>query len=729
MSRGRIKKATDTAESRYAKGKTAEWMLNLLESGIFIDEPFWECAEWILGNLRKVLSNLEVSLKTRSIEGAISNIYEELSELIENRRNSHIYDEVNELVETNECLYKPLLEAVRSELAAAAKNSKENVAVYRKARQGLKRTFGLREDACAICEFIFIKDEFSPIERYFEDSLGIFRFSSRKRFADMFCMKSVELQTSISELVSSGICEVDSHSNYCHLADGIGSFWENVSSVPSENIFCRPLRGKTLPLESFDILPDDVAHVLALLKHEGDFPVHILLYGEPGTGKTTFARSLASELNIKAWCVPCGDEDEARETNNRRARLTACLNMASKHKNAFVLMDEADRFLDTGSHYGWKGKDKAWINGFLEQPGRKVIWIANDIDHVHPSVRRRFSYSVRFKPLNREELRRIWKSVLKERHVIRSLSEEQIKRFASDYRVSPSVVESAVCQAKTLSRDKKDFATVAERVLRAHVTLSNDGTRTCPKPQSPGEYSLDGICLEGSVVEFLEKCRRVDAVMREDKPIRSGAATMLFYGPPGSGKSALAKYLADKLERELVVRRASDLLGPYVGMSERLVAEAFRDAERAVLVIDEADSFLYPRASTSKSWENTLVNEFLTSLEECCGFCVCTTNRMEDMDAAALRRFSFKMSFGYAGTEQTRALYKSLLSPLVDGTLPKYAEEELARMQRLTPGDFHTIKSQYWLAERGEVTHKQLLESLAAEEKIKRDGQARRVGF
>jgi SpoVK/Ycf46/Vps4 family AAA+-type ATPase len=710
---------------RYAKGKTAEWMLNLLESGASVDEPLLECAEWVLGDFSNVLRRLEGVLENMSRESGISKICKKLRELLEYKRGHSVHDEINDLAETYASLDKPLTEMIFSECAAAAKIAKEGGAAYRRARQSLRSAFGIGKEACMICEFLFIKDAFGPVESYFENELEIFKFSSRKRFADMFRMKPTELQACVCELVSCGICEKRNDCYY--LADGVDSFWDSVSSAKAKNLFCRPLQGKTLSLENFDISPDDITHVRALLERDGDFPVHILLYGESGTGKTTFARSLARELNLKAWLVPCDEENN--KGDNRLAKLSACLNMASKHKNAFVLMDEADRFLDTGAHCGWKTKDKAWINEFLEQPGRRVIWIANDIGHIHPSVRRRFSYSVCFKPLNRDERRRVWNGILKEQRAAKFLHEEQVKRLASDYRVSPAVVENAVRQAKILSCGKADFADTTERVLRAYVTLSNDGAQTRLKPSLPGEYALEGVCLEGSADEFLKKCRRIDALMRQDKPIRPGGAAMLFYGPPGSGKSALAKHLADELGRELVTKRASDLLSPYVGTSERLIAETFRDAARAVLVIDEADSFLYARERSARSWENTLVNEFLTSLEDCLGFCVCTTNRMEDMDAAALRRFSFKLSFGYAGPEQTMALYKTPLAPLVEGKLPKHIEEKLSCMRHLTPGDFHAVKSQYWLAERGETTHEQLLEALASEERLKLDRQARRVGF
>jgi DNA polymerase III delta prime subunit len=204
---------------------------------------------------------------------------------------------------------------------------------------------------------------------------------------------------------------------------------------------------------------------------------------------------------------------------------------------------------------------------------------------------------------------------------------------------------------------------------------------------------------------------------------------MLFYGPPGTGKSALARYLSEKLDRELVVKRASDILSPWVGMSERQVAEAFRAAENAVLLIDEVDGFLYSREIATRSWESTLVNEFLTALEECKGFCICTTNRMENMDPAAMRRFSFKVRFDYAGPEQVDALYGSLLAPLAPGRLPARLRERLLGLTRLAPGDFNAVRSKYWLSEPGEVTHERLVRDLADEQSLKLERLNRRVGF
>ncbi len=72
----------------------------------------------------------------------------------------------------------------------------------------------------------------------------------------------------------------------------------------------------------------------------------------------------------------------------------------------------------------------------------------------------------------------------------------------------------------------------------------------------------------------------------------------------------------------------------------------------AVLLLDEADSFLQNRRQADKHWQVTKVNQFLTSLERYEGYVVCTTNLLEGLDPAALRRFDFKLKFGTMNENQ-----------------------------------------------------------------------------
>ena len=126
-------------------------------------------------------------------------------------------------------------------------------------------------------------------------------------------------------------------------------------------------------------------------------------------------------------------------------------------------------------------------------------------------------------------------------------------------------------------------------------------------------------------------------------------ARLCFYGPPGTGKTAFGHWLARELKKPLMVQRVSDLVSPYVGTTEQNLARAFEKAseEQAVLLLDEVDSFLQDRKKATQSWEVTAVNEMLTQMESYRGLFIASTNLMQGLDQATLRRFDLKVKFDF----------------------------------------------------------------------------------
>ncbi|MCG6535358.1 MAG: ATP-binding protein, partial [Syntrophales bacterium LBB04] len=176
-----------------------------------------------------------------------------------------------------------------------------------------------------------------------------------------------------------------------------------------------------------------------------------------------------------------------------------------------------------------------------------------------------------------------------------------------------------------------------------------------------------------------------------------------------------------QLDREVLVRRGSDILGPFVGQSESNLAKAFEEAERedAVLVIDEVDSLLGARANARCSWEVSLVNEFLASMERFHGIMLATTNCLPDLDPASLRRFTWKARFGHLRGEACMALYQATLAPLVGQPVGPEEMATLVGMGGLTPGDFAVVRDRLALQGGRKPTHGQYLEALAVELKVK----------
>jgi len=616
------------------------------------------------------------------------------------------------------------------------KSSKTIPANFAQAKKLLQKLFGLNEEAWYICEFIFIMKVFRRVEEFFENDLHICKYSEQHLLACLLNIPLPKLKSLQNELNTCGIIKLEQrgYTGEADFPDSIYSLWEKKTNY--EKLFCQPLKTEeSIPLQDFALSPETIAHAKALLQQTGQQPVHILLYGAPGTGKTSFAHSLATDCGVKAWAIPSQDSEKNDEReHDRRRSIIACLHMAAKHDKAFVLVDEAERILSTKYTIFSDGMDKSWINTLLEKPGQRIIWITNHVWHIDPAVKRRFTLSIHFEELGRKERRAMWEQVLIKNKVQSRMDEVTLDRLINDYNVSVAVIDGALKQAKQLcGRKRSDFIQTVEKILQAHETLCRNGIKQNRKIQSAPDYTEEGVCLEGSLSNLLAKCRKADQLMRQQKNLTPGSGTMLFYGPPGTGKTALARYIAEQLERECMVKRASDLKSPFVGVTEQNIAKAFRQAEQegAVLVIDEADSFIYSRDIAVRSWETSEVNEFLTALEECRCFCICTTNRRENLDSAAMRRFSFKVEFNYAKSEQVAALYDKLLAPLAQGTLTEQQQYELLRMERLTPGDFHAVRSQYnsLFSLDDQPEHMELIAALAKEQSLKLETGKACIGF
>ena len=202
---------------------------------------------------------------------------------------------------------------------------------------------------------------------------------------------------------------------------------------------------------------------------------------------------------------------------------------------------------------------------------------------------------------------------------------------------------------------------------------------------------------------------------------------ILFYGLSGTGKTNLAHYIADAIGKKLLCKNASDILGMYVGESEKNIAKAFEEAkeQKKILLFDEVDSFFRERSYASRSWEITQVNEFLTQMEKFEGIVICTTNLRNIMDKAMQRRFHIMVEF------------KALKDEGVESLLGKYFphfdfnEEDIRRISRFqsaTPGDFGNLSSRLRFMNQEKVTETYITDELCKMQEEKEFGK-RSIGF
>ncbi|MFN2343772.1 MAG: AAA family ATPase, partial [Desulfonatronovibrio sp.] len=484
-----------------------------------------------------------------------------------------------------------------------------------------------------------------------------------------------------------------------------------------------------IPL-SFHMIPkEEVSHVSWLLEEKKQVPTHILLYGPPGTGKTSFARAMAESIGVPAYEVL---QDEKNKTSKRRAAVQACLNMTNSGEGSVIIIDEADKMLNTMEHFfSGEVQDKGWLNSILEEPGVRAIWIVNNTLEIEKSVLRRFSYSLYFSQFSRQKRMQLWKTIVRHNEVGRYFRKDTIYRLAEDYEVSPGIIDLAIKQtAEGAGKKGISFVNRIRMALDAHLRLSNQGAN--PKKQNALDknFSLDGLNIHGNIEETISQLKVFNDKIKHVSSSDVRQYNLLFYGPPGTGKSQLAKYLAKELDRDIMIKRGSDLIDKYVGETEKRIAGMFAEAEirEAVLVVDEADSFIFGREMAHRSWEITMVNEFLTSMESYQGILICTTNRFKGLDNASIRRFNQKLYFDYLDNSGIKIFYKKFLSPLCKDKIMHEQLTRLGKMINLTPGDFKNIRDIHAM-KNGKISHNMLITALEQESKLKEQQEGKKVGF
>ena len=112
-----------------------------------------------------------------------------------------------------------------------------------------------------------------------------------------------------------------------------------------------------------------------------------------------------------------------------------------------------------------------------------------------------------------------------------------------------------------------------------------------------------------------------------------------------------------------------------------------------MLVFDEVDSFLQDRSLAARSWEVTQVNEMLVQMESFDGIFIATTNLIDNLDKACLRRFDLKLEFGYLLPNQALNLFKKECASLRI-KLDENAAKKVSNLGLLAPGDFASARRQ-----------------------------------
>lgn len=452
-----------------------------------------------------------------------------------------------------------------------------------------------------------------------------------------------------------------------------------------------PSPATTLSIENYDHHQHDLSLVMQYLtnaKLQQTIGVNILLHGQPGVGKTELARLIAKELELSAFEVASSSNSDETESENgkmseRFRSYQVMQNLLSQIENSFIIFDEIEDVIPRrGLFDGGSNGKKAWLNKLLESNPIPAIWISNHVTQIDPALMRRFDLILEVKNLP------ISKQV--------SLLQQSLKAYNVDQ-----------TWVGMISENRNLTPAIANKIMKvieiAGVT-KNDSVQTYFDKQLAERDAASGVINQSRYI----KPQKFDvALLNTNNDIENMLlrfpvltnAKVLLYGPPGTGKTALAHHIAEVSNRPLLQKRSSDLISPWIGETESNLKKMFEEAyaSNAILLLDEADSFLQSRGQSRHQWEVSQVNELLTQLESYQGFFVCATNFMEHLDQAALRRFNFKIKFEYLSTMQVTNHFEQVTKQLTNKSpnqIPDEIKLNLKKLANLTPADFQIIIDQ-----------------------------------
>lgn len=449
-----------------------------------------------------------------------------------------------------------------------------------------------------------------------------------------------------------------------------------------------PSHSPQLTLADYPHLQETLDYLLPYLQQsiiQGRTGVNIFLHGAPGTGKTQLVRVLAEALKVSLYEIASEDIDGDPVVGEQRLRAFRAAQCFFQQNPSLLMFDEVEDIFHNSS-FGAKSTaqvHKAWMNRLLEQNTSPTFWLGNRITSIDPAFIRRFDWVIELPVPPKSQRERIIRQNCGD-----VLIEPAIQRLAACEELAPAVVNRAAkvigCLRDEFPREKLSTAlqNLMDKTLIAqgHPGLSKMGACSLPEYYDPELVNCD--------VDLKEIAAGVE---------RHGSARICLFGPPGTGKTAYSHWLAKQLERPLHVKRGADLLSMYVGGTEQNIARIFDEAEQdqAVLLIDEVDSFLQDRNTSRYSWEVTGVNEMLTRMEAYNGVFIASTNRLEGLDSAAIRRFDLKVRFDVLKPKQSWQLLQSYCQSLGLPEPDSEAQLALQKLEGLTPGDFAVLARQH----------------------------------
>jgi ATP-dependent 26S proteasome regulatory subunit len=305
-----------------------------------------------------------------------------------------------------------------------------------------------------------------------------------------------------------------------------------------------------------------------------------------------------------------------------------------------------------------------------------------------------------------------------------------LEEFASKFRFTPGQIKSSVMQAAGLCgiHGKPIDSATLHRCCYAQVVMRLDTLASRVTPA----YDWDDLILPREQINSLkDACNHVKyrhKVFHEwgySRKIAYGTGlSMLFSGPPGTGKTMAAQVVANNLHMEMYKIQLSQIVSKYIGETEKNLRLVFNEAKNAncILFFDETDALFGKRSEVKDAHDrnaNIEVAYLLQQMEEYDGVIIMATNLLQNIDAAFMRRINFVIQFPFPDAEIRVEIWNKML----DANVPVSSDvniDFMARQFQVAGGNIKNIVLQAAFlaaADDSPVTMAHLLKSAVNEQR------------
>jgi len=407
-------------------------------------------------------------------------------------------------------------------------------------------------------------------------------------------------------------------------------------------------------------------------------PKGVFLYGPPGCGKTLIARAVANETEAYFTHIS-GPEIMGKFYGESEARLRSVFEDAQKHAPAIIFIDEIDAIAPKREEMGGEKQVErrvvaqllALMDG-LESRGEIIVIAATNIPNtIDPALRRpgRFDREISIPIPDRNGRLQILQIYTRGMPLSEDVSLERLADITHGFVGADieALAREAAMSALRKILPKIDFELADipyETLMELQVTMDNFlEAMTEVEPSAIREFFVEVPDVKWEDVGGLEDMKR-ELIEAIEWPLKypelfKKANTqppkgILLHGAPGTGKTLLAKAVANESGVNFISVKGPSLISKYIGESERGIREVFKKAKQAsptILFFDEIDSLVPKRSESSTDAHVTerVISQFLTEMdgiEELKGVVVlAATNRLDLIDPALLRSGRFDILF------------------------------------------------------------------------------------